>query len=60
MPGVDPTFLNVAHKPLSWALIPAFILSSSGLLLFTFRITWIGYLMVAALSVTGLHATADR
>ncbi len=47
MPGVDPTFLATKHAPLSWALIPAFILSTSGLFLFTFRITWIGYLMVA-------------
>ena len=46
MPG-DPTFLAVKHAPLSWALIPAFILSSSGLFLFTFRITWIGWIMVA-------------
>ena len=46
MPG-DPTFLATKHSALSWALIPAVILSTSGLFLFTFRITWIGYLMVA-------------
>lgn len=46
MPG-DPTFLTAVHKPLSWALIPAFILCSSALLLFTFRITPPGYAMVA-------------
>ena len=47
MPGADPNFLSVKHSSLSWALIPAFVLSSSALFLYTFRITWIGWIMVA-------------
>jgi hypothetical protein len=47
VPGVDSNYLGTKHASLSWALIPAFILSASALFLYTFRITWVGWIMVA-------------